>query len=120
MSAQPQHMQALERANQIRSARAAVMQRLRTGEARIGDVDLDAPELQSMTVLDLLGELRYKPYASSRYKPRAKHRPRELMYAFGCSPRTLVGDLSAARKRGLVALVQSRVALQSPYLGETR
>lgn len=55
MTALPQHMQALNHANDIRTARCALKRRLRTGEVHPADVLNDQPpEAATMSVLDLL------------------------------------------------------------------
>ena len=52
---QPQHLQALSRANQVRLARASLKRRVATGQITAGDVILESPwEAASMTVADLL------------------------------------------------------------------
>ncbi len=51
----PQYMRALERANEVRLARAELKRRIAGGELRAADVILTAPaETASMTVIDLL------------------------------------------------------------------
>ncbi|MDP9347084.1 MAG: hypothetical protein M3P44_15500 [Actinomycetota bacterium] len=51
----PQHMQALERANAVRLARAELKRRVAAGETSVGDVILSSPwEAENMTVADLL------------------------------------------------------------------
>jgi len=48
-------MRALQRANQVRLARAALKHRVAVGEVEAADVILDCPwEVQSMAVADLL------------------------------------------------------------------
>jgi hypothetical protein len=55
----PQHMQALERANAVRLARAELKRRVAEGETCVGDVILGSPwEAESMTVADLLTSQR--------------------------------------------------------------
>jgi hypothetical protein len=55
MRAGPQHMRALQRANHVRLARAALKRRVAIGEVEAADVILDCPwEAQSMAVADLL------------------------------------------------------------------
>ena len=59
MSPAPQHLQALERANAVRLARAALKRAIACGEVSAADVILDAPwEAESMTVADLLTSQR--------------------------------------------------------------
>jgi hypothetical protein len=51
----PQHLQALERANEIRLARAAVKRRVATGDLPAAQVVLSCPpEVEGMAVSDLL------------------------------------------------------------------
>ena len=51
----PQYMRALERANQVRLARAELKRRVATGEIEVAEVILDCPwEAESMAVADLL------------------------------------------------------------------
>jgi hypothetical protein len=51
----PQHMQALQRANAVRLARADLKRRVADGELSAADVVLDSPwEAKSMTISDLL------------------------------------------------------------------
>ena len=51
----PQYMRALERANQVRLARAALKRRVADGKVQVAEVILDCPwEAQGMTVADLL------------------------------------------------------------------
>jgi hypothetical protein len=59
MSPGPQHMQALQRANAVRLARAELKRRVAIGEITAGEVILEAPwEAESMTVSDLLTSQR--------------------------------------------------------------
>ena len=51
----PQHMQALQRANEVRLARAELKRRIAAGEVSASEVILTCPwEADSMTVADLL------------------------------------------------------------------
>jgi hypothetical protein len=59
MAPGPQHMQALQRANAVRLARAELKRRVAIGDIGAADVILDAPwEAESMTVSDLLTSQR--------------------------------------------------------------
>lgn len=54
-SAPPQHMQALQRANEVRLARAELKRRIAAGEISASEVILDCPwEADSMSVADVL------------------------------------------------------------------
>lgn len=58
-TAGPQHMQALQRANAVRLARADLKRRVAEGDACVGEVILSSPwEAESMTVADLLTSQR--------------------------------------------------------------
>src|ERR1700677_3500935 len=51
----PQYMRALERANEVRLARAELKRRVAVGEIHVAEVILDCPwEAESMAVADLL------------------------------------------------------------------
>ena len=53
--ASPQYMRALERANQVRLARAELKRRIALGEVDVAEVILECPwEADSMAVADLL------------------------------------------------------------------
>jgi hypothetical protein len=53
--AAPQHLRALQRANEVRLARAELKRRVADGELTASDVVLDAPwEAESMAISDLL------------------------------------------------------------------
>jgi len=67
MSPGPQHMQALQRANAVRLARAELKRRVAIGEITAADVILGAPwEAESMTVSDLLTSQRRWGHTRSR------------------------------------------------------
>ncbi|MBJ7329969.1 MAG: hypothetical protein JHC95_08740 [Solirubrobacteraceae bacterium] len=54
-AAAPQHLQALQRANEVRLARAELKRRIGSGEVTVGQVVLSTPwEAASMSVADLL------------------------------------------------------------------
>ncbi len=51
----PQHLRALERANEVRLARAELKRRIADGQLRVADVILSSPwEAESMAVADVL------------------------------------------------------------------
>jgi hypothetical protein len=55
----PQHMQALQRANEVRLARAALKRRIGDGAITVDEVILQAPwEAASMTIAELLTSQR--------------------------------------------------------------
>lgn len=55
----PQHLRALERANEVRLARAELKRRVSSGEINAADVVMTSPwEAESMTISDLLKSQR--------------------------------------------------------------
>ena len=59
MSPAPQHLQALERANAVRLARADLKRRIASGDTTAAEVILGSPwEVESMTIGDLLTSQR--------------------------------------------------------------
>src|SRR5688572_1101305 len=57
--APPQHMQALQRANEVRLARASLKRSIGVGTVTVGDVILTCPwEAASMTIAELLTSQR--------------------------------------------------------------
>ena len=57
--APPQHMQALQRANEVRLARAALKRRISDGAITVDEVILTSPwEAASMTIAELLTSQR--------------------------------------------------------------
>lgn len=108
-----QAIQALANANAIRSARSLILQPLRRGEAVIGDVDLDAPELASMRLLDFLASLRYKrTKGTPAYKSPANHRATKIVGLLGCNGNRRLGDLTARQKAELVRIVEEQSVAQ--------
>jgi hypothetical protein len=67
VAVEPQHMQALARANQVRLARAELKRQVAAGHRRAIEVVLDCPwEAESMTVSELLCSQRRWGRARSR------------------------------------------------------
>ena len=56
---EPQHMQALARANRVRLARAALKRAVAAGERRVAEIVLESPwETESMSISELLSAQR--------------------------------------------------------------
>jgi hypothetical protein len=67
ITASPQYMQALERANAVRLARAELKRRVASGELGVAEVIMTSPwEAESMTVADLLMSQRRWGYTRCR------------------------------------------------------
>jgi hypothetical protein len=98
--ASPQYMRALQRANQVRLARAELKRRIATGEIEVADVLLDCPwEAASMAVADLLmsqrrwGQTRCRkflaqiPMSEKKTIESMTDRQRQTLAAMLCSAR---------------------------------
>lgn len=92
-----QRMEALARANEIRTVRRILKAEIRTGEQQVRDVLMaEIPvELESMKIWDLLGSLR-------GWGPE---RLRRVMNGAGMSHSRTLGGATARQRRALVALV---------------
>jgi hypothetical protein len=92
--ASPQHMRALERANQVRLARAELKRRVATGELDVATVILECPwEAESMAVADLLMSQR-------RW---GQTRCRKFLSQIPMSEKKTVGSMTERQRRTLAA-----------------
>jgi len=97
-SAGPQYMRALERANQVRLARAKLKRRVALGEIDVADVILDCPwEAQSMPVADLLASQR-------RW---GQTRCRKVLSKIPMSEKKTIGSMTDRQRRALAAMLAS-------------
>ncbi len=93
----PQHMRALERANQVRLARAELKRRVAGGEIGVAEVILDCPwEADSMAVADLLMSQR-------RW---GQTRCRKFLSQIPMSEQKTVGSMTERQRRTLAAMLQ--------------
>lgn len=92
LEVRPQHMVALERANEIRLARAAMKGRIRAGTLRAAEVILDPPPQQeNMTLLELLtSQVRW-----------GERRASVLLGALGIPEMKTLGSLTERQRREL-------------------
>src|SRR5690242_21868390 len=98
VSAGPQHMRALARANQVRLARAELKRRVAIGEIEAADVILDSPwEAQSMAVADLLMSQR-------RW---GQTRCRRLLSQIPMSEKKTIGSMTERQRCALAAILAS-------------
>jgi hypothetical protein len=106
----PQHMRALERANQVRLARADLKRRVAAGEIDVAEVILDCPwEAQSMAVADLLMSQR-------RW---GQTRCRKFLAQIPMSEQKAVGSMTERQRRTLAAMLSTRGSVSmstSPWL----
>jgi hypothetical protein len=93
----PQHMRALERANEVRLARADLKRRIADGQLRAADVILESPwEAESMAVADVLMSQR-------RW---GRTRARRLLAGIQMSETKTLGSMTE-RQRRAVALAMA-------------
>ena len=102
-------MRALERANQVRLARAELKRRVASGEIGVAEVILECPwEADSMAVSDLLMSQR-------RW---GQTRCRKFLAQIPMSEQKTVGSMTERQRRTLAAMLTSRssVTMDSPWL----
>ncbi|MCW3026287.1 MAG: hypothetical protein JWM29_1719 [Solirubrobacterales bacterium] len=92
----PQYMRALERANQVRLARAELKRRVAVGELDAGEVILECPwEADSMAVADLLMSQR-------RW---GQTRCRKFLSQIPMSEKKTIGSMTERQRRSLAQLL---------------
>lgn len=92
----PQHMRALQRANEVRLARAELKRRVTEGEIAAAEVILTCPwEAASMTVADLL--LSQRRWGTTRC--------RKFLTGAGIPETKTVGSMTDRQRRALAAMV---------------
>lgn len=88
----PQHMQALERANAVRLARAELKRRVAEGDMSVRDVILSSPwEADSMSVANLLTSQRRWGHT----------RCRKLLQSIPMSENKTIGSMTARQRTAL-------------------
>lgn len=103
--ANPQYMRALERANQVRLARAELKRRVAGGETSVAEVILECPwEADSMAVADLLMSQR-------RW---GQTRCRKFLSQIPMSEKKTVGSMTERQRRTLAAMLSSAVTSPTP------
>jgi len=110
----PQHMRALERANQVRLARAELKRRIADGEIEAAEVILECPwEARSMAISDLLMSQR-------RW---GQTRCRKFLAQIPLSENKAVGSLTERQARRLAELLacgeRSRALSAAPWVMDT-
>jgi hypothetical protein len=94
----PQHMRALERANEVRLARAELKRRVAVGEVEVATVILECPwEAQSMAVADLLMSQR-------RW---GQTRCRKFLSQIPMSEKKTVGSMTERQRRTLALMLNA-------------
>jgi hypothetical protein len=95
----PQHMLALERANRVRLARAALKRRVGAGEVEAAEVILSCPwEAESMSVSELL----------TSQKRWGGTRCRRFVRSIGLAETKKIGSLTERQRLTLAALLTSK------------
>jgi hypothetical protein len=95
----PQHMLALERANRVRLARAALKRRVAAGDLSAGEVILACPwEAESMSVSELL--MSQKRWGGTRC--------RRFLRSIGLTETKKIGSLTERQRLTLAALLESK------------
>jgi hypothetical protein len=95
----PQHMQALELANQVRLARARLKRRVLSGELTAADVIQNCPpEAESMPIADLLTSQR-------RWGSTRCHR---FLASVSMSENKTIGSMTERQRRALAALLSAK------------
>ena len=94
----PQYMRALERANQVRLARAELKRKVAANQIDVADVIIDCPwEAESMAVGDLLMSQR-------RW---GQTRCRKFLAQIPMSERKTIGSMTDRQRRTLAAMLSS-------------
>ncbi|MEA2382962.1 MAG: hypothetical protein QOH72_2933 [Solirubrobacteraceae bacterium] len=92
----PQHLQALQRANAVRLARADLKRRVAVGDVSVAQVILSSPwEAESMTVSDLLTS--QKRWGSTRC--------RKFLQCVPIPENKTIGSMTQRQRRALAALL---------------
>lgn len=101
----PQHLQALERANRVRLARAALKRSVAAGERDAAEIILECPwESESMTISELLS-------AQRRW---GRTRSRKLIVSLGLTENKKVGALVDRQRMLLAAALRAKSGCQQP------
>jgi predicted metal-dependent hydrolase len=96
----PQHMMALQRANRVRLARAALKRKVAAGDVDPAEIVLTCPwEVESMSISELL----------MSQKRWGRTRCRKFLMSIGLPETKTVGSLTERQRRTLVALLTAKV-----------
>jgi hypothetical protein len=109
----PQHLRALQRANEVRLARAELKRRIATGELDIAEVILHSPpEARSMAVADLL-------MSQHRW---GQTRCRRFLAQVPMSEKKAIGSMTERQRQALVKMLTAVRAThsRSPWLTDSQ
>jgi hypothetical protein len=100
VDAGPQHLRALERANRVRLARAALKRQVAAGERSAAEVILVSPwEAESMSVSELLMSQR-------RW---GRTRCRRILLSLGLPENKQIGTMTERQRTALAAMLSAKV-----------
>src|SRR2546423_14892131 len=100
-SAAPQHLRALQHANRVRLARAALKRRIAAEDTSAAEVVVSCPwEASSMEISDLL-------MAQRRW---GRARCRRLLLSLGLAENKQLGTLTARQRQALAALLTAKMS----------
>lgn len=103
MSPGPQHLQALQRANRVRLARAELKRRIADGEVTAGEVILTAPwEASSMAIGDVL--MSQRRWGGTRC--------RKFLAMFRISETKTIGSLTERQRHALAAQLDAHATIE--------
>jgi hypothetical protein len=103
MSPGPQHLQALQRANRVRLARAELKRRIADGEMTAGEVILTAPwEASSMAIGDVL--MSQRRWGGTRC--------RKFLAMFRISETKTIGSLTDRQRHALAAQLDAHATIE--------
>jgi hypothetical protein len=109
--AAPQHLQALERANRVRLARAELKRKIASSEASAADVVLESPwETESMSISELLMSQR-------RW---GRTRCRRLLLTLGVPENKPIGTLTERQRTALAGVLAARAPSEAPSAAPRR
>jgi hypothetical protein len=107
----PQHLQALARANQVRLARAEMKRSIAAGRCSVAEVIVDAPwESETMTISELL---------SSQHR-WGRTRSRKFLSSLGLTENKKLNTLTDRQRQLVAAALDSRVAEERHEVKEMR
>jgi hypothetical protein len=99
----PQHLQALQRANRVRLARAELKRRIAEGEVTAAEVILTAPwEAGSMAIGDVL--MSQRRWGGTRC--------RKFLAMFRISETKTIGSLTERQRRALAAQLSAHASIE--------
>lgn len=103
MSPRPQHLQALQRANRVRLARAELKRRIADGEITAAEVILSSPwEARSMAIADVL--MSQRRWGGTRC--------RKFLAMFHISETKTIGSLTDRQRRALAAQLNAHATVE--------